>query len=67
MVGKQTTAGQWTALASKLRAKASGTHASMVAQSAASGARYIFIARQANRTFAERGIDEKHWKYAQSK
>jgi Transposase DDE domain len=37
----------------------SGTHASMVAQSAASGARSTFIARQANVTFAEKGIDEE--------
>ena len=33
--------------------------ASMVARSAESGARSIFLARQANGTFAERGIDEK--------
>jgi hypothetical protein len=33
--------------------------ANMAAPNAASGARYTFLARQANRSFAERGIDEQ--------
>jgi hypothetical protein len=37
----------------------SGIPLSMAGQTAASGARYISIARQANGTFAERRIDEK--------